>query len=59
MLRDFSSSSDIAVHKSCEFSQLVFDAGERRIKWTVHKGLRFFADGAAKKWPLRGSLKLG
>ena len=23
----------------------------------VEKGLRFFADGAAKKWPLRGSLK--
>jgi hypothetical protein len=22
-------------------------------------GLRFFTDGAAKKWPLRGSLKLG
>jgi hypothetical protein len=22
-------------------------------------GLRFFADRAAKKWPLRGSLKLG
>jgi hypothetical protein len=21
--------------------------------------LRFFTDGAAKKWPLRGSLKLG
>jgi superfamily I DNA and/or RNA helicase len=21
--------------------------------------LRFFADGAAKKWPLRGSLKVG
>jgi hypothetical protein len=26
---------------------------------SVHKGLRFFADVAAKKWPLRGSLKLG
>ena len=24
-----------------------------------HNGLRFFADGVAKKWPLRGSLKLG
>ena len=24
---------------------------------SVRKGLRFFADGAAKKWPLRGSLK--
>jgi len=23
------------------------------------KRLRFFADWAAKKWPLRGSLKLG
>jgi hypothetical protein len=23
------------------------------------KHLRFFADRAAKKWPLRGSLKLG
>ena len=26
---------------------------------SVRKGLRFFADRAAKKWPLRGSLKLG
>jgi len=26
---------------------------------SVHKRLRFFADRAAKKWPLRGSLKLG
>jgi hypothetical protein len=25
----------------------------------LHKELRFFADRAAKKWPLRGSLKLG
>jgi hypothetical protein len=25
----------------------------------VEKGLRFLADRAAKKWPLRGSLKLG
>ena len=25
----------------------------------VRKGLCFFADRAAKKWPLRGSLKLG
>ena len=25
---------------------------------SVHKRLRFFADRAAKKWPLRGSLKL-
>ena len=25
----------------------------------VAKILRFFTDGAAKKWPLRGSLKLG
>ena len=24
-----------------------------------YKELRFFADRAAKKWPLRGSLKLG
>ncbi len=30
--------------------------------WTalfLAKGLRFFADRAAKKWPRRGSLKLG
>jgi hypothetical protein len=26
---------------------------------TAANGLRFFTDGAAKKWPLRGSLKLG
>ena len=25
----------------------------------AEKELRFFADRAAKKWPLRGSLKLG
>jgi hypothetical protein len=25
---------------------------------TIDKLLCFFADGAAKKWPLRGSLKL-
>jgi hypothetical protein len=25
----------------------------------MENGLRFFADGAAKKWPLRGSLKVG
>ena len=30
--------------------QLLFDS--------LGKKLRFFADGAAKKWPLRGSLKL-
>jgi hypothetical protein len=26
---------------------------------TASNSLRFFTDGAAKKWPLRGSLKLG
>jgi len=26
---------------------------------SLNKTLRFFADRAAKKWPLRGSLKLG
>jgi hypothetical protein len=25
----------------------------------TEESLRFFTDGAAKKWPLRGSLKLG
>ena len=29
-----------------------------RFKFTMNF-LRFFTDGAAKKWPLRGSLKLG
>ena len=28
-------------------------------RYAAHNGLRFFADRAAKKWPLRGSLKLG
>ena len=30
-----------------------------KCKHSGRKRLRFFADGAAKKWPLRGSLKLG
>ena len=42
---------------------LPMDTAERTLFWEgivadiVSKGLRFFADGAAKKWPLRGSLK--
>jgi hypothetical protein len=31
----------------------------RRKLWRAENSLRFFADRAAKKWPLRGSLKLG
>jgi hypothetical protein len=31
---------------------------QQRMRRT-YNGLRFFADRAAKKWPLRGSLKLG
>ena len=39
----------------------LIDIPEQRIQrrgHTVRNILRFFADGAAKKWPLRGSLKL-
>jgi len=31
--------------------------GNENSRWCPHNGLRFFADGAAKKWPLRGSLR--
>ena len=30
---------------------------EQNPRYRPHNGLRFFADQAAKKWPLRGSLK--
>jgi flavin-binding protein dodecin len=36
-----------------------FDAAVREGLARANKTLRFFANRAAKKWPLRGSLKLG
>jgi filamentous hemagglutinin family protein len=39
---------------------LISATSQRGVSGTVViNGLRFFTDGAAKKWPLRGSLKLG
>jgi hypothetical protein len=40
----------------CFFDQLVDQVDTERGRLTY---LHFFADRAAKKWPLRGSLKLG
>jgi len=34
------------------------DEGRRKL-WRAENSLRFFANRAAKKWPLRGSLKPG
>jgi len=40
-------------------SEPAFADGLRDLGWVEGKNLRFFADRAAKKWPLQGSLKVG